>query len=119
MNASRPKAPYSGGCLCGAARYEERGELREYRVSLPDGRIKTGKACPACTSRLWGEPVRAPQIAIVQPGTLDDASWVRPVAHIWTRSAMAGTAFAPGAVKFEANAGSFEELMRLWRERNL
>jgi hypothetical protein len=90
----------------------------EYQVPLPDGRVKTGRACGNCSTRLWGEPVKAPQVAIVQPGTLDDTSWVRPVAHIWTRSAMPGTAFEPGAIKFEKMSGSFEELMRLWRERN-
>ncbi len=89
-----------------------------YRVTLPDGRIKTGNACGSCSTRLWGEPVKAPQIAIVQPGTLDDTSWVRPVAHIWTRSAMPGTVFAPGAIKFEKMSGDFAALIRLWGERN-
>lgn len=96
----------------------EEGEPVEYRVTLDDGRIKTGKACAQCACRLWGEPVKAPQIAIVQPGTLDDTSWIKPVAHIWTKSAMPGTAFEPGAIKFEKMAGSFDALIQLWRERN-
>lgn len=95
----------------------EQGTPVEYRVPMPDGRIKTGKACAKCSTRLWGEPVKAPAIAIVQPGTLDDTSWVRPVAHIWTRSAMPGTVFAPDAVKFEKMAGDFAALIRLWAER--
>ena len=95
----------------------EKGAPVEYRVTLDDGRIKTGKACAKCCCRLWGEPVKVPQIAIVQPGTLDDTSWVKPVAHIWTRSAQPGTVFAPDAVKFEKMAGSFDALMQLWRER--
>jgi len=148
------KAPYAGGCLCGAIRYTvraepltiyachctdcqrrtgsafalsmvvprnavalEKGATRDYRVTMPDGRIKTGKSCPDCGGRLWGEPVKAPEIAIVQPGTLDDTSWVRPIAHIWTRSAQPGTAFAPDAIKFEKMAGSFAALIRLWSER--
>lgn len=95
----------------------ERGVPVEYRVPMPDGRVKTGKACASCSTRLWGEPVKAPTIAIVQPGTLDDTSWVRPVAHIWTRSAMPGTVFAPDAVTFEKMAGDFATLIRLWSER--
>ncbi len=95
----------------------EQGNPTDYRVAMPDGRVKTGRACAQCSTRLWGEPVKAPDIAIVQPGTLDDTSWVRPVAHIWTRSAQPGTAFAPDAVKFEKMAGSFAELIRLWSER--
>ena len=95
----------------------EQGVPVEYRVPMPDGRIKTGKACANCSTRLWGEPVKAPAIVIIQPGTLDDTSWVRPVAHIWTRSAMPGTVFAPDAVKFEKMAGDFAVLLRLWSER--
>jgi hypothetical protein len=146
-------APYAGGCLCGALRYEvraepltiyachctdcqrrtgsafalsmvvprdaivlQKGAPRDYRVTMPDGRIKTGKTCPDCSGRLWGEPVKAPQIAIIQPGTLDDTSWIRPVAHIWTRSAQPGTVFETNARKFEGNAPP-GELARLWSER--
>lgn len=96
---------------------KEQGEVSDVSTILSDGRVKTGKACPKCSVRLWGEPMKVPQIAIVQPGTLDDTSWIRPVAHIWTRSAMPGTAFEPGAVKFEQMAGSFDALIQLWRER--
>ena len=92
----------------------ERGKLVDYTVKLPDGRIKTGRGCAACGIRLWGEPVKAPAIAIVQPGTLDDTSWVRPLAHIWTRSAMPGTVFETGAVKFEQQPTDPEVRRRLW-----
>ena len=97
----------------------ERGEPVAYSIAMSDGRIKTGRSCVACATRLWGEPVKAPAIAIVQPGTLDDTSWVRPVAHIWTRSAMPGTVFAPDAVKFERQAGDFAVLRKLWSERGM
>jgi hypothetical protein len=145
--------PYSGGCLCGAVRYQVRAEpftiycchctdcqrrtgsafaismivprgalmlMRgapvEIKTTLADGRVKTGKSCAVCSVRLWGEPVKVPDIAIVQPGTLDDTSWIRPVAHIWTSSAMPGTAFAHDAIRYEQNppAGA---LRRLWNER--
>ena len=94
----------------------EHGTPKDYAIEMPDGRIKTGRSCSACGTRLWGEPVKAPAIAIVQPGTLDDTSWVRPVAHIWTRSAMPGTVFPPDAVKFERQAGDFAVLRKLWSE---
>ena len=94
----------------------EKGTPVDFRVHMPDGRIKTGKGCTSCGARLWGEPVKAPDFAVVLPGTLDDTSWVRPVAHIWTSSAMPGTVFAPDAVKFEQNAPP-GELARLWREQ--
>lgn len=37
----------------------------------------------------------------VKPGTLDDASWVRPAAHFWTRSAMPWVQFDKHALRFE------------------
>jgi hypothetical protein len=94
----------------------ERGTPVEFKVTMPDGRLSHSKACSACGTRVWGEPVKLPQYIIVRPGTLDDTSWIRPVAHIWTRSAMPGTVFEPGAVKFEQNAPP-GELARLWKER--
>ena len=94
----------------------ERGEPVASHVEMPDGRVKTGKFCAACGGVLWGDPPKAPAISIVRPGTLDDASWVRPVAHIWTSSAQTGTVYEPDAVKFEKNAPP-GELARLWRER--
>ncbi|HEY2774035.1 MAG TPA: GFA family protein [Candidatus Binatia bacterium] len=63
------------------------GELHAYRIVMPDGRTKNGRICSNCGSRLFGDPALAPALVVVQPGTLDDRSWVRPLAHIWTRSA--------------------------------
>jgi len=63
------------------------GEPRGSTVTLSDGRQKHGKFCGQCSTRLWGEPVRFPQVVVVQPGTLDDTTWLRPIGHIWTRSA--------------------------------
>ena len=58
-----------------------------YRAIMHDGRVKQGRICAACGCRLWGEPANAPALVVIQPGSLDDTSWLRPVAHIWTRSA--------------------------------
>ena len=94
----------------------ESGTLVDLKATMPDGRVSHNKACSACSIRLWGEPAKLPQFIIIRPGTLEDTSWIRPVAHIWTRSAQPGTVFEPGAVKFEQNAPP-GELARLWKER--
>jgi hypothetical protein len=47
------------------------GETTSYLARLPDGRTKSGQMCLACGTRLWGTPVKHPEIRIVQPGTLD------------------------------------------------
>jgi len=94
----------------------EQGKPVHYAVKLADGRSKTGVVCAACNSRLWGEPAKLPDIAIIQPGTLDDTSWLRPVAHIWTRSAQPWFQFPKDAVLFEGQPAP-GELRKIWLER--
>jgi hypothetical protein len=54
----------------------------------------------------------------MQPGTLEDTSWVRPIAHLWTRSAQSWFRFPEGVALFETQpANAWEELFKLWRER--
>ena len=87
-------------------------------TKLADGRIKQSRICVKCATRLWGESVRNPAFAIVQPGTLDDTSWLRPVAHIWTRSAQPWVQLPADAVKFETQPPeTWKVLFKLWRER--
>src|SRR5438093_10186570 len=69
------------------------GQSVPYFVTFADGRVKRGQFCGACGTRLWGEPQKRPNIALVATGTLDDMSWVRPVAHVWARSASRGLSF--------------------------
>jgi hypothetical protein len=46
------------------------------------------KLCRHCGAHLWGVPDVLPDFSMVRVGTLDDATWVAPVAHIWTDSAL-------------------------------
>jgi hypothetical protein len=55
-------------------------------------------------------------IVVVQPGTLDDTSWLRPVAHIWTRSAQPWFVFPEGVKRYEVQPASMDELGELWRK---
>ena len=94
------------------------GDTKRVVTTLPDGRVKQSDYCVKCDTRLWGESVRNPSYFIVRPGTLDDPSWLRPVAHIWTRSAQPWVQFPPDAVKFETQPPeTWKVLFKLWRER--
>jgi hypothetical protein len=42
--------------------------------------------CGACGNRLYHLPTRNKAVAVVKPGTLDEAGWLDPVGHIWTSS---------------------------------
>jgi hypothetical protein len=57
--------------------------------------------CSACGSPVVSLAEAAPDVAYIKAGTLDDASWVQPVAEVWTRSAQ------PWSPRFE-NAAQLE-----------
>lgn len=93
------------------------GETSRYSAALPDGRTKSGRMCPLCGTRLWGEPAASPATVVIQPGTLDQPTDLAPVAHQWTRSAQPWMVFPPGAVLFETQPEDRTELIDLWKAR--
>jgi len=62
-------------------------------------RTKRTRPCETCGTRLWNEPTGAP-VLVVKPGTLDDASWLRPAGHIWTRSAQSWVPLPDGPTNY-------------------
>lgn len=95
-----------------------RGRPAEWSVELSDGRRKASHVCPRCHTRLWG-PSRVPGLAVLEPGTLDDTSWLHPVAHIWTRSAQPWVVIPEDALRFEGQprGEDYLTLVRAWKER--
>lgn len=55
-------------------------------------------------------------IVALKPGTFDDTSWFRPVAHVWTRSAQPWVVFADDTVKYEQQP-ELGELVELWKQQ--
>ena len=94
-----------------------RGEPAAYDVAMPDGRRKQGRFCGRCSTRLWGEPARFPQVRILRPGTLDDTSWLRPVGSMWTRSAQPWVAISAGPFDHAEQPEDPLALIRAWQAR--
>jgi hypothetical protein len=92
------------------------GEPAAYSASLPDGRVKRGRMCAGCCCRLWGEPPKRPGIAVLQAGTLDNTSWVRPAAHVCARSAQSWFVFPADVPVYPTMPEDPAELVRHWRE---
>jgi len=92
------------------------GEPAKYRRHIGE-RHSDQRFCSECGTRLWGNGSRAPDLAFLKPGTLDDTSWVEPIAHVWTRSAQPWVKFASDTVMYETQPEDLQELTRLWRER--
>lgn len=77
------------------------GDLVAYDKSADSGRIVRMCGCGACGIKVWNEPLAAPDLLIVKPGTLDDMSWATPVGNIWTASRMPWAVIDQDLLNFE------------------
>jgi hypothetical protein len=95
-----------------------RGAPQEYSIEMPDGRRKQAHVCARCHTRLWG-PSSVAGLAVLEPGTLEDTSWLRPVGHIWTRSAQPWVRIPEASLRFEEQPRGEEQLalVRAWKQR--
>ncbi len=94
-----------------------RGEPQGYDVPLPDGRRWRGKFCATCATRLWSEPLKFPQALTLRPGSLDDTTWLRPIGHIWTRSAQPWVSIPADTLSYEVQPEDYTALIQAWRGR--
>lgn len=67
------------------------GEPVEHNEPADSGRMTRIFFCPACHVRVWHAPSNPEQLTLMA-GTLDDTSWLVPVAHIWTATKQPGVA---------------------------
>jgi len=105
--------PYTGGCVCGATRYRLTAEpLTLYACHCTDCQKRSGSAFGLS---MWVH--RGALELTLRPGTLDDTSWLVPVAHIWTRSALPWFRFPEGVPTYEKQPADVLELARLWQSR--
>ena len=93
------------------------GEPELFEYTPLGARTKRATRCGACSTWLWGDPQRLPQIRIVRASTLEDRRWLDPVAHIWVRSAQPWVRIPDGALRFEGQPTDLRELMRAWETR--
>ena len=61
--------------------------------------------CSACGSPLFSVAAVASEVAYLKAGSLDDASWVEPVAEVWTSSAQPWTPHFERAARLERGPG--------------
>jgi len=95
-----------------------RGAPEPFAYSPIGASTKHGRRCAACSTWLWGEPERLPQVVVIRPSTLDDRSWVDPVAHIWVRSAQPWVRIPDGVLTFDGQPPDERVLVRAWRARH-
>jgi hypothetical protein len=92
------------------------GTPKPWRQTGASGFESTYWFCADCGGRIFGQRSDRPDIVTVRAGTLDDTSWVRPIAHINLESAQAWERIPNYAACFEAMPKDFSALARQWRE---
>jgi hypothetical protein len=94
-----------------------KGDPKAVAFTSQDGLDKRNRRCPDCGSMLWGEIHGLSEVIALQPGTLDDTSWLQPIAHIWTRSAQPWVEIPTDVLRYQKQPEDGLELVRAWKRR--
>ena len=68
--------------------------------------------CPRCGSRLYHRSSRTDATVTVKGGSLDDTSWLKPVAHIWVSRKQPWIALDPAGPAHQTQP----DYLRAWRQ---
>ena len=91
------------------------GKPKEWLRAHESGRIISCIFCGDCGTRLYHNPRANMAITVVKSGTLDDAAQLRPVGHIWTRSAQKWFAIPADAVTYDGQQPDMSRLIAAWQ----
>ncbi len=61
------------------------GETKGYATTTDSGNTSTRHFCPECGSRLFGKNTGRPGMTAIPVGCLDDHSWFKPGAVVYTK----------------------------------
>ena len=90
------------------------GRLHAHEKVAASGRIAVMMLCTECGSLIWNEPMTAPDLRILKPGTLDDMSWAAPVGNIWTKSKAPFVQIDEALINFEGQPPSRDVFYPAW-----
>lgn len=90
------------------------GTPRVFTRRTRSGRVIEQAACGACRADVFAHAPAAPDYASLLAGTLDDASWVRPIAQTFVGSAIPW-AVIPDVDQVDWADFDYEEQGRRWR----
>jgi hypothetical protein len=93
------------------------GEPRLVEFETRSAKTKRDRCCPDCGTRLWSESRKAAEAVMFRPGTLDDTSWLVPVAHIWTVSAQPWVEIPDGILRYDRGIDDYADVVRAWKRR--
>ena len=86
---------------CDPASLVVTGTMKTARRVSESGNVRLGDFCPDCGVRIVHRSEGDPDRLNVKAGTLDDACWLKPAGHIWTRSKQAFVAIRPDELAYD------------------
>jgi len=94
-----------------------RGEPKGWQHLSPTGVPVISWFCGDCGGRLYGDRKGREEIVNLRAGTLDDTSWLVPVAHMFMKSAQPWVLPAADAKCHEIGPDDFRPLAAIWQAR--
>lgn len=89
-----------------------RGLTATYTRATDSGSVTDCHYCPTCGVRLYHCSARSPDMVTLKAGTLERASELIPVAHLWTSRKQPWLKLPDGVVRFETQPAD----LRQWRQ---
>ena len=72
--------------------------------------------CGQCGTALWFSADEYPDMVALKPGTFEDTTWFKPIAHLWLRSAQPWVTLDKTTIQYEKQP-EISELIELWSKR--
>jgi hypothetical protein len=93
-----------------------KGAAKGWCRASPSGAEVTSWFCSDCGARIYGERQGRPEVMNLRAGTLDDTSWLVPIAHFFTSRAQGWIQPAAGAECYALQPPDFGELAFMARD---
>jgi hypothetical protein len=88
------------------------GPPKEWRRRADSGNEVSCYFCPVCGSRIYHGSSQKPDYWHLKAGTLDDTSWLEPVAQAWTSSAQPWLRLANEMASFSGQPENLSDLVK-------
>lgn len=72
--------------------------------------------CSDCGTTLWYSAEEYPGILAIKPGTFENTTWFKPIAHLWVRSAQPWITLDKSIPQYQKQP-DMSELLELWSKR--
>lgn len=95
------------------------GEPAKFEWKSDAGNSRFGYFCGDCGCRIAHGQEPSIGVLSLRGGTIDDASWVRPAGHIWTKSAQSWVTFSEDDVLCDVQPTDYAPFMERFKSFSL